>query len=296
MNKDEILEFWLSLCPDNMDRECCAQYLKHDVSIPDECLYTINRIGNIWYASNEKRRLANHNEHYGNFSDENCMNFVDEIHYFFLRDDIEKKVVDFIKEIKPELLAKRDSYYFPKRYDDIKYPTIAEETINNVINIIEREKYTYIHYVGYCDVNLAKALYELKEIKLTLTDYFERHYSRGYAFDEDMNLYENKSPEPMGKIRKYSEGMPWIMDTLVFDAPLWGKRTDHILTNDTRPYRPSSIIQIDKGKDSNQHHHFYEWEEVGTVIYGKVKKEHSLYNTKDNPNLAKIDKHMRGES
>ena len=64
MNKDEILEFWLSLCPDNMDRECCAQYLKHDVSIPEECLYTINRLGNIWYASNEKRRLANHNQYY----------------------------------------------------------------------------------------------------------------------------------------------------------------------------------------------------------------------------------------
>lgn len=298
----ELVTWWESVCPTNLERELCARFLRPSYrprSVAEKFEKFADDLARLWYASESKAGMAPGSpDWYGKWSDDRWIyNWSDE---FFgpLPKHVQAAVSGHIQALKPQLderipMEERWNWErYAAQYQ--QYPVAMTEKI---IGFLDSKDIEVVHYNGYLDDGLVKAIRAANRYKLTGMDMSGRYeVGHGYHFDDELSLVYCGRPPWLEGVALYSEGGPTAPDACIRDTSWTRPDTfNTILTWHLTPRRPPYFVLI-TGAIQHGMHHFYEWTGDGELQLGVLKREHVLDLTEEEWAFRKQDDaRMRGE-
>lgn len=148
---------------------------------------------------------------------------------------------------------------------------IATEVIVDIVQIASEVSAKSIHYVGYADAELLKALKNRGAYELSIMDMFNRTNRATHFWNDEFELDLKKYPIPewMDDITSYEEGAP-DADLLLRDIPWDSAKQFSKIVSFTMTSAPKHIVLFGDA-DLDTLHPKYIWDRRENLTVGHKK-------------------------
>lgn len=148
---------------------------------------------------------------------------------------------------------------------------IDPEVIAEIVRIAREVSARSIHYVGYADAELLKALKNCGDYKLSIMDMFNRTNRSTHFWNDEFEVDLDKHPVPdwMDGIVSYEEGAP-DADLLLRDIPWDFTNQFAEIVSFTRTRAPKCLILFGDA-DLKTEHPEYLWDRGQRLTIGHKK-------------------------
>jgi len=290
---DTLPDWWLELCPENFTRDFCLEKIRpsryrmaidkdgkalwdvrgEPYSLAEKILSTANSLATVWAASEFKTQFTESNRKgYGHHTDQSWYETGEEEGSGILPRKIAQQLSKHLENLKDELQS--DAVTTGRRplpVDFDAWPHLPEAKITQIINYLAVRPVEVVHYLGYADTEILRALVKTGRYKVSALDMHDKFGGRGYSFDKNWNILYQGRPDWLNGIPIYSEGAPLVIDVWIQDYE-YGSAIHSLLEGGPRP-RPKNFILIGKAIETGLND-YYEWKIVHDVYFGQLKPEH----------------------
>jgi hypothetical protein len=140
---------------------------------------------------------------------------------------------------------------------------VPDQTISEIVSFLREKGYTKVHYIGYADARLIKALKAERRYVLSLMDYWDRHHRESHFFnDEGLDLSGLVVPDWLDGIPSYFDGAP-RHEVLLQDMPWMEGQLERLQS----PGSPDCIVLFGNA-DLRVRDVRYDWRDIGAVAVG----------------------------
>ena len=175
---------------------------------------------------------------------------------------------------------------------------VPSRIVEEIAGFLRTQPFTTVHYCGYADEVLIRALVREGRYTLSLMDYWDRHGRESLAFLEEEGLDPSQIvvPEWLDGIPTYIEGAP-RHQVLLQDIPLFGPQLDLRRDDDdnrtrrvaasanghnsslelnTGRHRPECVILFGKAACApNGNYEWLDWMQIGVRENGASARFHA---------------------